>query len=131
MNSHRITGEIDMSELGLDGLYKMVAHIYREQNAIRSPVATFSHFVEVCGMLTIHDRKKKREGTSVVDALCKALGWYFPLMAKFRIRSVEELIFRKFPYACPYCRLAPHQDIPCKQVKGTKSTVDHSALRRL
>jgi NTP pyrophosphatase (non-canonical NTP hydrolase) len=109
----------------------MVAHIYREQNAIRSSSATFSHFVEVCGMLTIHDRKKKREGASVIDALCKALGWYFPLMAKFRIRSVEELVFRKFPYVCPYCRRAPHEDGPCKLVKGTKSTVDHDELRRL
>lgn len=120
-----------MTDLSLDGLYKMVAYIYREQNAIRSPSATFSHFVEVCGMLAIHDRKKKREGATVVDALCKALGWYFPLMAKFRIRSVEELIFRKFPYACPYCRLTPHEDAPCKLVRGTKSTVDHDELRKL
>jgi NTP pyrophosphatase (non-canonical NTP hydrolase) len=120
-----------MSDLSLDGLYKMVAYIYKEQNALRSPAATFSHFVEVCGMLTIHDRRKKREGASVIDALCKALGWYFPLLAKFRIRSVEELVFRKFPYACPYCRLVPHQDAPCKLVKGTKSTVDHGTLRRL
>jgi NTP pyrophosphatase (non-canonical NTP hydrolase) len=120
-----------MADLSLDSLYKMVAHIYREQNAIRSPHATFSHFVEVCGMLTIHDRKKKREGSTVIDAICKALGWYFPLMAKFRIRSVEELVFRKFPYACPYCRRAPHEDTPCKLVRGTKSTVDHNELRRL
>jgi NTP pyrophosphatase (non-canonical NTP hydrolase) len=82
-------------------------------------------------MLTIHDRRKKREGASVVDALCKALGWYFPLMAKFRILSIEELVFRKFPYACPYCRRAPHEDGPCKVVKGTKSTVDHDELRQL
>jgi NTP pyrophosphatase (non-canonical NTP hydrolase) len=120
-----------MTDLSLDGLYKMVAYIYREQNAIRSPSTTFSHFVEVCGMLTIHDRKKRREGASVADALCKALGWYFPLMAKCRVRSVEELVFRKFPYACPYCRLAPHEDGPCKLVKGTKSTVDHGKLRQL
>jgi NTP pyrophosphatase (non-canonical NTP hydrolase) len=120
-----------MADIPLDDLYKMLAHIYKEQNAIRSPAATFSHFVEVCGMLTIHDRRKKREGASVVDALCRALGWYFPLMAKFRIQSVEDLVFRKFPYACPYCRLAPHEDGPCKLVKGTKSTVNHEELRRL
>ena len=52
-------------------------------------------------------------------------------MAKFRIRSVEELVFRKFPYACPYCRLVPHEDGPCKTIRGTKSTVDHDALRNL
>ena len=82
-------------------------------------------------MLTIHDRRKKREGLSVVDALCKALGWYFPLLAKLRVRSVEDLIFRKYPYACPYCRLAPHRDEECKVVRGTNRTVDHRALREM
>ena len=60
----------------------MTAYIYSEQNAIRPVTATLSHFVEVCGMLTIHDRKKRREGVDFTDALCKALGWYFPLLAK-------------------------------------------------
>lgn len=113
----------------LDDLYRMVALIYSEQNAQRSPAATFAHFVEVCGMLTIHDRQKKREGLSIEDALCKALGWYFPLLAKFKVSSVEELIFRKYPYVCPYCRSAPHSDINCKTVRGTASTVDHDAVK--
>jgi NTP pyrophosphatase (non-canonical NTP hydrolase) len=113
----------------LDELYKMIAYVYSEQNAQRSNSATFAHFVEVCGMLTIHDRKKKREGVTVTDALCKALGWYFPLLAKFRVRSVEDLVFRKYPYVCPYCRRAPHEDSDCKAVRGTSSTVNHDALR--
>jgi hypothetical protein len=114
----------------LDDLYKMVAYIYSHQNAHRSPSTTFAHFTEVCGMLTIHDQPKRREEYSVVDALCKALGWYFPLLAKLRVRSVEELVFRKFPYVCPYCRLAPHEDTPCKRARGTTRTVDHQALRQ-
>ncbi len=114
----------------LDDLYRMVSHIYSEQNAQRAATATFAHFVEVCGMLTLHDRDKPREGLSVDDALCKALGWYFPLLAKFRVRSVEELIFRKFPYACPYCRRLPHKDEECKRVEGpTPRVVDHAAMR--
>ena len=80
-------------------------------------------------MLTIHDRKKKRERVTVVDALCKALGWYFPLLAKCRVRSVEDLVFRKYPYACPYCRKSPHEDYDCKAVRGTSSTVNYDALR--
>jgi NTP pyrophosphatase (non-canonical NTP hydrolase) len=81
-------------------------------------------------MLTIHDRKKKREGLDVTDALCKALGWYFPLLAKMRIRSVEELVFRKFPRVCPYCRSAPHREADCKLVKGTSPTVNHDELAK-
>ncbi|MCA1498285.1 MULTISPECIES: CHAT domain-containing protein [unclassified Bradyrhizobium] len=76
-------------------------------------------------MLTTYDRKKKQENFDFVDALCKSLGWYFPLLAKLRIRSVEALVFRKFPGVCPYCRKAPHEDLICKQVKGTAATVNH------
>ena len=118
------------TEVRLDDIYRMVAHIYREQNAQRSPASTFSHFVEVCGALTGHDRKKKREGFYVTDTLCKAFGGgYFTLMAKLRVRSVEEIVYRKYPYVCPYCRLAPHREDRCKLVRGTRATVDHSQLK--
>jgi NTP pyrophosphatase (non-canonical NTP hydrolase) len=115
----------------LDQLYKMVAYIYSDKNLDRTSAATFVHFVEVCGMLTIHDRKKRREGFDVSDALCKALGWYFPLLAKLRIASVEELVFRKFPDVCPYCRSKPHKEIDCKLVRGTTRTLDHPEVGRL
>jgi len=115
----------------LDDLYHMVAHIYGDKNIARTSTATFAHFAEVCGMLTIHARKKKREGINVTDALCKALGWYFPLLAKLRVRSVEDLIFRKFPGVCPYCREAPHNEANCKQVKGTNETVSHADVSRI
>jgi hypothetical protein len=49
-------------------------------------------------------------------------------MAKFQVRSVEELVFRKYPYVCPYCRKAPHKDNECKTVKGTGKTVNHAAV---
>jgi hypothetical protein len=115
----------------LDDLYKMVAYIYNDKNMDRTSAATFTHFVEVCGMLTVHDRKKQREGFDVTDALCKALGWYFPLLAKLRIASVEALVFRKYPNACPYCRFKPHREIECKQVRGTKKTLDHQGVNQL
>ena len=118
------------SALRLDEMYRMTAHIYSEQNAHRPASATFAHFVEVCGILSMHSRKKKREDVTFEDALCKAFGWYFPLMAKFRVRSVEELIYRKYPYVCPYCRETPHVDSKCKTVYGTTRTVDHAALRQ-
>lgn len=118
-----------MSQYSLDDLYLMVASIYGEQNAQRPPSATFAHFVEVCSMLTVHDRKKKREDLDVPDALCKSLAWFFPLLAKFRVSSVEDLVFKKYPFVCPYCRKCPHKDAICKTIKGTKPTVDHTALR--
>jgi hypothetical protein len=112
----------------LDDLYKMVAYIYGDKLSSRSTTSTFTHLVEVCGMLTIHDRNKKREGLDVTDILCKVLGWYLPLLAKFKVRSVEALVFRKFPRVCPYCREAPHNEANCKLVKGTSPTVKHKEV---
>ena len=117
-----------MKQYRLDDLYKMTSHIYSEQNFSRSVEATFLHFVEVCGLLTILARKKNRDNISFEDSICKALGWFFPLMAKCEVQSIEKLVFRKFPRVCPYCRLAPHKDKECKVVIGAKS-VDHVALK--
>lgn len=119
---------IQIRRISLDDLYRMVAHIYSERNAERPASVTFAHFVEVCGMLSIHERPKKKENLNVQDALCKALGWFFPLMAKFNVESVEELVFRKYPLVCPYCRRAPHEDAICKSVKGTSKTVNHDEV---
>jgi NTP pyrophosphatase (non-canonical NTP hydrolase) len=117
-----------MHKQSLDQAYQMIAYIYGEQNSHRSAATTFAHFVEVCGALTVHDRKKRREGMGVLDALCKALGWYFPLMSKFRVKSIQALIYKKYPYSCPYCRRTPHIDAACKVVRGTAKTVSHREL---
>lgn len=118
-----------MEKFSLDDLYKMTSYIYSEQNIGRSIDMTFLHFVEVCGMLTMLARKKNRVGVTFEGSLCKALGWFFPLMAKCGVKSLEELIYRKYPYACPYCRKAPHVDAICKVVKGD-ITVNHEELKR-
>lgn len=115
----------------LDDLYKMTAFIYQDANAIRSKEATYLHFVEVGGMLTQLDRKKKRVKVDVTSAICKALGWYFPLLAKMGISSVEELVFLKYPGVCPYCREKPHNDGRCKLVRGADATVSHEEVLRL
>lgn len=83
-------------------------------------------------MLTRQDRNKPTGEVDSTDALCKALGWFFPLMAKFRVASVEELVFRKYPFACPYCRRTPHNDIVCKNVVGTqRAEMEHEQLKSL
>jgi hypothetical protein len=39
----------------------MTAYIYGDRNSTRPKEATFAHFVEVCGMLTVDERAKKKE----------------------------------------------------------------------
>lgn len=115
--------------ISLDDLYIMTSQMYSHRNEERAVTATFAHFVEVSAALTASARRKRRDELDMTGALCKALGWFFPLMAKLNVLSVEELVFRKYPYVCPYCRSAPHNERECKLVRGTESTVDHAALR--
>ncbi|MCK1478677.1 CHAT domain-containing protein [Bradyrhizobium sp. 197] len=121
----------DDLKLRLDDLYRMTSFIYHDANMGRSREATLLHFVEVCGMLTLLDRKKKRDRVDFPGALCKALGWYFPLLAKMGVESVERLIFTKYPQVCPYCRKAPHVEQQCKLVKGTEGVLSHEQVREL
>lgn len=51
------------TSLRLDDLYRMTAFIYGDRNSTRPKEATFAHFVEVCGMLTVHDRGKRKEAS--------------------------------------------------------------------
>lgn len=115
----------------LDDIYKMTAFIYQDANLSRSKEATYLHFVEVCGMLTQQDRKKKKVPVDIPSAICKALGWYFPLLAKMGLESAEQLIFSKFPAVCPYCRQKPHNDSQCKLVKGSEDTLSHEEVKKL
>jgi hypothetical protein len=117
--------------LSLNELFSMTAHIYRDQNSARSREATFAHFVEACGMLTIADRKKKPQKVDITDALCKTLGWYFPLLAKMGVENVEALVFRKFPNVCPYCLQSPHEDIKCKLHRGESAMLNHKEITRI
>ena len=115
-------------KLRLDDLYRMTSFIYHDSNLGRSREATLLHFVEVCGMLTLLDRKKKRDRVDIPGALCKALGWYFPLLAKMGVESVEHLLFTKYPKVCPYCRKSPHVEQQCKLVKGTEGVLSHESF---
>ena len=51
-------GAIVQDSIRLDDLYRMISHIYTEQNAQRPASATFAHFVEVRNP---HNAFKKEE----------------------------------------------------------------------
>src|SRR5690606_18667047 len=111
--------------------YKKTAFIYQDANATRSKEATYLHFVEVCGMLTQLHRKKKRIKVDVTSAICKALGWYFPLLAKMGISSVEELVFLKYPRPCSYCGVSSHNVARCYLGRWVDYIVSHGGVLRL
>lgn len=114
------------SNVSLDDLYYMVAHIYSDQNAERSVFETFTHLVEVCSLLTMWETHKRRGGIDMETGLCKALAWFFPLAAKLRIHSLEDIIFSKYPRRCPYCQRSTHVAAECSSAEKP----DYGALRR-
>lgn len=113
----------------LDDVYKMVAYIYHEKNEKRDREATFCHLIEASGILAAQCSKEKPDLNEVTSSLCRVLGWFFPLLARARVRSAEELIFRKFPRVCPYCRKSPHDPGSCKL--NPREEIDYEELREL
>ncbi len=97
----------------------------------RSMSASFAKLLETAGMLTIHHSNKVRAGFTVTDALCKMLNWYFAVLAKMRINSVEALIYRKYPYVCPYCLVAPHEASECKKTGDIGGHIDKLKLEAI
>ncbi len=55
----------------LDDLYKMVAYHYNDKNMNRTSTATFTRFVDVCGMLTVHDRKSIERASTLQTPFAK------------------------------------------------------------
>ena len=79
-------------------------------------------------MLTIHDRRKKKEGLKCHRRSLQGTRMIFRCWQNSKVRSVEDLVFRKFPYVYPYCRQVPHNEGQCKIVIGTSASVDHASL---
>lgn len=103
----------------LDDWYTTINRIYLLRNLERDSPFMFMHLVEVCGAF----RPGRREAAThsgassaleLTDVVPKALAWWFALCAKVGVRSVEDVVWMKFPAACPYCFSRPHDPSACK-----------------
>ena len=48
----------------------------------------------------------------------KALAWWLTLCAKVGVRSVEAMLWDKFPARCPYCQRERHEQEECAERKA-------------
>jgi hypothetical protein len=53
------------------------------------------------------------------------------LCGKVGIRSVEDMLWQKFPYACSYCHLQPHENDACLERKAAAKGPDWAGLKVL
>ena len=61
----------------------------------------------------------------------KSLAWFFALCGKMGVRSLQEMIWSKYPYVCPYCLKKPHNDEECKKYKEEHRDPDWEKLEEL
>jgi pyrimidine deaminase RibD-like protein/NTP pyrophosphatase (non-canonical NTP hydrolase) len=102
----------------LDDWYRITNRIFWNQNFQRDPSAIFSHLVEVTGGLSALASGKRKAGANPETYIVKALAWWLALCGKLGVKSVEDLLWDKFPGACPYCQESRHNPDVCTERKA-------------
>lgn len=115
----------------LDDWYKVINKMYLDRNYYRQSESVFAHLVEIVGGLSLLASGKKKAGVNPQVYITKALAWWMALCGKVRIRSVENMLWSKFPYVCPYCRKFPHNERECRTKKQQRGSPDWDALSKL
>lgn len=116
------------SRRGLDEWYRMVNSIYWNRNFHLDALAIFGHLVEVIGGLSLLASNKRKPGVSPEEYVCKALAWWLGLCGKVGIKSVEEMLWGKFPGVCTYCQRSVHDNEECGERKRANPGPDWEAL---
>lgn len=114
----------------LDDWYCSINAIYLDKNQPRPIESVFTHLVEALGGVSQAVRKGK-DNLTIAKEVVKTLAWWLALCGKARVRSVEEMVWGKFPCACPYCREQPHNDDKCKGRVGQGGEPDWEELARM
>ena len=106
------------SSRSLDEWYKVSNRIFWNQNFQRDPSAIFSHLVEVIGGLSALASGKRKAGANPETYIVKALAWWLALCGKLGVKSVEDMLWDKFPAVCPYCQEPRHNPDVCTERKA-------------
>jgi pyrimidine deaminase RibD-like protein len=115
---HRPTAWLPPPELrSLDDWYYIINSIYLDRNSQRAPTWMFSHLVEVVGGLSTLASDKTKPGLDPKIFIAKCLGWWFALCGVVGLRSVEDMVWWKYPRVCSYCRLPKHDNRECRKQK--------------
>jgi hypothetical protein len=115
----------------LDDWYLVINRIYLDRNFYRDRFSIFAHLVEILGGLSLLASKKEKTGVTPETFVPKALAWWMALCGKHGVRSIEDMLWQKFPQVCPYCHRRPHEHDPCVEKKATGEVLDWGALRQL
>jgi pyrimidine deaminase RibD-like protein/NTP pyrophosphatase (non-canonical NTP hydrolase) len=115
----------------LDEWYRRVNSLYWNRNFQRDVTAIFTHLVEVAGGMSQLASNKQKPGAPPESFVPKAVAWWLALCGKVGVKSVEKMLWAKFPNACPYCQVAPHDNDVCQERKAQRRGPDWDALAAL
>lgn len=118
-----------LEDQGLDAWYRRVNRIYLDRNFYRDPFSVFTHLSEVVGGLSLLASEKQKSDVVPEAYVAKALAWWMALCGRVGVVSVEDLIWSKFPYVCPYCLSEPHRPAKCKETKQSSRGPDWSEVQ--
>lgn len=115
----------------LDQIYRSTNRVYWNQNYHRDATSIFTHMVEVVGGLSALASSKKKSSVNPEAHIAKAFGWWLALCGKLGIRSVEQMIWDKFPAKCAYCHKQPHDPDICLHEKAKSAGPNWPVLASL
>lgn len=100
----------------LDNYYKTILTVYFDRNFYRSTDSMLSNFIEVIGALNRYcicafgDRSHAGNARYASDAkakaaesLVKSIAWWMTICGRLQIKSLDDLLWNKYPRRCPYC----------------------------
>jgi len=115
----------------LDEWYKTINRIYWDQNSERDAFVIFGHLVEVVGGISLLASNKQKNGVKPESHLAKAIAWWMAMCGKLGIKSVETLVWDKFPGVCPYCQKSPHDPSICNEKRELKPNPEWEILAEI
>jgi len=102
----------------LDDWYLTLNRIYLDRNFYRDRFSLFAHLVEILGGLSLLASGKQKPDVTPEAFVPKALAWWMALCDKMGVRSVEMMVWQKFPGVCSYCHVQPHENDRCIERKA-------------
>jgi hypothetical protein len=115
----------------LDEWYLTINRIYLDRNFYRDRFSLFAHLVEILGGLSLLATHKQKPNVTPESYVPKALAWWMALCGKVGVRSVEQMVWAKFPSVCSYCHRRPHEHDACVERKTTSPGLDWKELTGL
>lgn len=115
----------------LDEWYRTINYVYWDRNFNRDSVAIFTHLVEVTGGLSLLASSKTKPGVNPEEFVPKCIAWWLALCGKVGVKSVEDMLWSKFPNACTYCHRNKHDPDECSEQKAKHKGPQWDALGKL